>query len=46
MIRGENDEKEMTDLRAAEGVAKRFVEWEINVSAGGRVREELANVLS
>jgi DNA mismatch repair ATPase MutS len=46
MIRGENDEEEMTDLRVAEGVAKRFVEWEINVSAGGRFREELVKVLS
>jgi hypothetical protein len=46
MIRGENDEEEMTDLRVAEGVAKRFVEWEINVSAGGRFREDLLKVLS
>ena len=46
MIRGENVEEEMTDLRVAEGVAKRFVEWEINVSAGGRVRDELIKVLN
>ena len=46
MIRGEDSESEVRDLRRAETIAKKFVYWNINVSDSGRVREELVRMLT
>ena len=46
IICGESDEREMKELKIAEEVAKKFVTWEIDVTSTGRLRDELALVLS
>ena len=44
MIREESNETEMKELKIAEEIAKKFVAWEIDASAG-QLRSELALVL-
>jgi hypothetical protein len=44
MIREESNETEMKELKMAEEIAKKFVAWEIDASAG-QLRSELALIL-
>lgn len=46
MIRGESDEEERLNLKLAEEVAKKFISWNIDVSAFNEVRNELAGILN
>jgi len=46
MIRGESDEEERRDLKLAEEVAKKFISWNIDVTAFIEVRNELGRILS
>jgi DNA mismatch repair protein MSH5 len=45
MIRGESDEEERRNLKVAEEVAKRFMSWDIDVSAFVDVRQNLGRIL-
>ena len=45
MIRGESDEEERKNLKVAEEVAKKFISWDIDVSAFVDVRQNLARIL-
>ena len=46
IIRGESDEEERRNLKLAEKVAKKFISWNIDVSAFTNVRNDLARILS
>ena len=46
LIRGETNDEEQRDLKTAEEIAKRFVAWEINLSAGNEpFRTQLSKIL-
>ena len=44
MIRGESNEEEMLELKAAEEIAKRFVAWDIDISGCRQIRDEFARM--
>jgi hypothetical protein len=46
MIRGESNEEERRNLKVAEEVAKKFISWNIDVSAFTEVRNDLARILN
>lgn len=45
IIRGENSEGDMRDLKVAEEVAKRFIAWDIDITEFQDIRRELARAL-